>query len=67
MSEWHVTPEYILEHWTEAKLLLMFTKRNERLRAINDALRDPEERPAPKRVSADQLFSEFGSGIKKVN
>lgn len=68
MTEWGLPPEYILKHWTEAKLLLMFQKRNERLHAMNEAMKPPEERTrTPKRISAEDLFAQMGSGIRKVH
>jgi hypothetical protein len=66
MSEWGITPEYILDNWTEAELLLMFQKRNERIQAANEAMRMSDE-PEPRRVSAEELFSQFGGSVKKVH
>jgi len=66
MSEWHVTPEYVLNNWTEAELLLMFTKRNERRQRINQAS-EPKEKQ-PRRISrqdmAEQMKMWSERGIK---
>lgn len=61
MTEWGLPPEYILENWTEAKLLLMFVKRNERIQAINESMK-PQDRK-PRRVSENEFMEQFGSNI----
>ncbi len=37
MFEWHVTPDYIVEHWSRQLFDLMFQKRNERVARENAA------------------------------
>jgi len=66
MTEWGLPPEYILDNWTEAKLLLMFTKRTERIQRINQAS-EPKEKQ-PRRISrqdmAEQMKMWSERGIK---
>jgi len=66
MTEWGLPPEYILENWTEAKLLLMFSKRNERIQRMNLSY-EPKEKQ-PRRISrqdmAEQMKMWSQRGIK---
>ena len=48
MSEWHVTPDYIQEHWTDELLNLMIEKLNER----------HGEKPSSPKVSDKTLFAQ---------
>ena len=57
MVEWHVTPDYIVNHWTEELLNLMIEKMMERKQA---GLK--ESKPAQ---SEELLFSR--AGIKRVD
>jgi hypothetical protein len=61
MTEWGLTPEYILESWTEAKLLLMFVKRRERIMAINESMK-PKERTA-KQVAEEEFMAQTGGAV----
>ena len=67
LAEWHLTPEYILENWTDELFELMWEKRNERIRAINKLAAVPvstdnhtESHEPSKRVSDKELFSIMG-------
>ena len=44
MCEWHVTPDFIMEHWTEALFRLMVRKHNERVN------------PQPKQETPDEAL-----------
>jgi len=57
MSVWGVTPDEILDHWTEELFALMFEKRAERIEAERLALRQPHQQTPPAathRVITDQ-------------
>jgi hypothetical protein len=53
--EWHLTPEYIHEHWTEELLTLMFLKRQRRIERHAEAVGDK-----PREISDSQLFERMG-------
>ncbi len=59
MSEWHVTPDYIVNNWTDELLDLMIKKRNERL---NKPVKLPDEYKA----SDDALFAQAKNLVKVV-
>lgn len=60
MAEWHVTPDYILEHWTDELLELMVSKLSERKNRQSRG-------SAPGHTVADHtLFSMLGNKIKLV-
>jgi len=61
LVEWHVTPEYINEHWTEEILQLLFVSRRKRFNA----------QPKPEytgsvhhRMSNEQFFSKNGFSVE---
>jgi len=43
MAEWHVTPDYIVNNWTNELLDLMVKKLNERWERQSQAIKHPEE------------------------
>jgi hypothetical protein len=61
LSEWRLTPEYVLRNWTEEKLMLMLEKRSQRVERLQrlpagSASDDsPPNRPA-NLVSDSELF-----------
>ncbi len=57
MSEWHVTPEYIINNWTDELLDLMLEKLIERK---SQTSKEPE---SPK-VSDELLFAQANNLIK---
>ena len=59
MSEWHVTPDYITNNWTNELLDLMIGKRNERIGQLNQPRKSGN-------VSEDVLFSKASKLIKVV-
>jgi hypothetical protein len=65
LAEWHVTPEYINEEWTEELLALMFIKRREMISKIAR----PNQPAAQKfsRVSNDDFFKKHANllGVKR--
>jgi hypothetical protein len=62
LSEWHLPPDVILDGWTEERLDLFWTKRNERLRRIRLASAGDEDPSsadaAPRYVSNREFFSD---------
>lgn len=57
MSEWHVTPDYIMSHWTEELLILMsdkLIKRKERQFGISKNT-----------ISEEQFFKQAGIKVVK--
>jgi len=67
MTEWHLPPDYIVDHWTNELLELMITKMVERRRALTG--RKPVTKPGDRRVSEDVLFMNASKFIehKKVD
>ena len=53
LHEWGLTPEYILNNWTEPELNLMIEKLTERLKPIKGR---PE--PVAKKVSDEAFFAQ---------
>lgn len=67
MTEWHLTPEYILDNWTEELLALMFEKRKESFDAMR-TLQQPDSESLPaKRVTDLELFTMPGVSYRRVN
>jgi hypothetical protein len=59
MTEWGLTPEYILDNWTEELFTLMFVKRAERIEAMTKAVKH-DAAPAPvayKQITDQELFA----------
>lgn len=61
MSEWHVTPDYIVSHWTDELLDLMVRKLTER--KMREASPVPEEKAT---VPVDVLAATSGGMVKVV-
>ena len=62
MSEWHVTPDYILDHWTDELFNLMVGKLSERKEREVDAIKGRSS-SAPK-VSDKFLFKQASNMIE---
>jgi hypothetical protein len=73
LAEWHLTPEYILENWTDELFELMWDKRNERMLAIESSIAAARgESPTAgrnyvvpqvaKEISDVEMFSKLGIG-----
>jgi hypothetical protein len=70
LYEWHLTPEYIDNKWTDEILMLMVQARGERLRKFADAqvpTNTGKERPpsCPRVVSDVELFKSMGVPVVK--
>jgi hypothetical protein len=63
LSEWHVTPEYINEHWTEELFAFLFEKRNEKLRRFNNSEENSQDVP---KIENGMFFRAHGITVKKV-
>ena len=59
MTEWHVTPDYIINNWTDELFNLMVDKLVERKERENRDL------GGKRKVSENELFSKAGHLIKK--
>ena len=60
MSEWHVTPDYIVNNWTEELWSLMIQKFDDRQELIRRSTGRPKAETVPDRVlfqKADNLIS----------
>ena len=59
LAEWHLSPDEILERWTDERLDLFWRKRNERLRRLRAMMEDENEQPEqqPRRVSNREFFT----------
>ena len=59
LVEWHVTPEYINQNWTEEEFYCLLQGRNRRLlRSINKDVREKEETET-RYVTAEEMFGIF--------
>ena len=65
MSEWHVTPDYIVNNWTDELLNLMVEKMVERKKQALEARGSPLK-PTDSVVSDKTLFAQLGKKIKVV-
>jgi hypothetical protein len=65
MSDWGLMPDEINEKWTEERLALMFDKRNERIRAMNQESKPAEER-GPQQISDMDFFQRMGVTVGRV-
>lgn len=52
MFQWHLAPDYILDHWTEDQLILYVTKHNERRHREEH----PEEEPPDYAAAARERY-----------
>ena len=57
MTEWHLTPEYIIENWTSEKLILMVDKLVERKQRAYS--------PKVNTMPEDQFFKQAGIKVAK--
>ena len=65
MSEWHVTPDYIVTHWTEELLELMISKLTERKQREVEAVKSPKVPVSNDQVVSDTaLFAQLGGKLK---
>ena len=62
MTEWHVTPDYIVTHWTDELLDLMIKKRKERY----DREQVREVTSGQRLVPEEVLFAQGKNMIKVV-
>jgi len=64
LAEWHQTPEYFLEHWTDEQFEAFWQARNQRMLAVDRALSDTRNSPqtpaGSRRVADYELFHEMG-------
>ena len=63
LAEWHLTPEYLLENWTDEQFARFWDARNERMKFINQSAQRPadyEDQRDKVRVSDTQLFAMMG-------
>ena len=67
MTEWHVTPDYISNNWTDELLNLMVDKLIERKEREEEAVRQISNRSESYKVSDTELFSRMGKMVKVVN
>ena len=61
MSEWHLSPDYIVNNWTDELFALMVDKLVER-----KAGRESREPPGTQKVSPEELFRVMGKNVKVV-
>ena len=69
MSEWHVTPDYIVNNWTDEFFDLMVEKLVERKRRESDAIKgtsSPDNLRGKETISDTALFSRMGNNVKVV-
>lgn len=62
MTEWGVTPEYIVHNWTDEEFALMIEKLNERKQCEIDAIQGTHAH-APT-VNDQELFRRMGKSVK---
>jgi hypothetical protein len=65
LVEWHLSPEYLNENWTEELLALMFQKRNERIEraqatTAGESTTARPSQPASRRVTDTELLAQMG-------
>jgi hypothetical protein len=71
MAEWHITPDYIIENWTDELLALMVDKLSERKEREVDAIKGRRTsgvsvQSSTQWVSDKELFAQAGNLIKVV-
>ena len=59
LAEWHLSPDEILERWTDERLDLFWRKRNQRLQRLRAMMEDENEQPEqkPRYVSNREFFT----------
>jgi hypothetical protein len=65
LIDWHLTPEYINEHWTEELLCLMFVKRRERIERITPS--QMTEVSGVKKIGNKEFFERHRIKVKKCS
>lgn len=73
--EWHVTPEYINENWTEELLTLMFMKRKVRIdkllaatkRSVGAAPVEYEPLAVPRRMSDTDFIAKHAASYRRID
>ena len=63
MAEWHLSPEYIMNNWTDELLDLMIEKLTERKNRVKGV---PTGDPGGHRVPASMLFAQASNLVKVV-
>ena len=63
LAEWHITPDYIVNNWTDELLTLMIEKMAERKKREVQAMRPPS---GDNKVSDSDMFGMLGNKIKVV-
>ena len=66
MTEWHVTPDYIVNNWTDELLNLMVEKLLERKKREVQAMNDPSGAGHEPEVSDEVFFARAKNLIKVV-
>jgi hypothetical protein len=59
LVDWHLTPEYINEHWTEELLTLMFVKRKVRFDRMRKSISKQTETSSPVKYAPVKSEAEF--------
>ncbi len=67
MSEWHVTPDYIVNNWTDELLNLMVEKLVERKKQALGATSPSGFKGTDNVVSDKTLFAQLGKKIEVIN
>ena len=65
MAEWHITPDYIVNNWTDELFALMVEKFIERRQREEQAMK-PTGSAGGHKVSDKELFMQAGNLIKVV-
>jgi len=65
MVEWHITPDYISNNWTDELFTLMCEKLTERKKRELDAMQS--KKPGDKVVSDKELLAKMGIKVKHGN
>jgi len=65
LSEWHLDPVYISEHWTDEMFGVMVEKLVERKQRINEAM-SGKGHSGDRVVSDKALFQQLGNKLKVV-
>ena len=63
LAEWHLTPEWVLDNWTNEELTLMVEKLAQRKQRELEAIKG-KSKGEVNRVSDQELFAQTGGIIK---
>ena len=66
MVEWHVTPDYIVNNWTDELLNLMMEKLVERKQREASAVKESGSRSPKDRTVSTETLSAMSGGMIKV-